>query len=175
MKYLIVLLLLIHSLSWSNELVLNCTPQEYKMFDGIIFNENNLTDEDLNTISFIMRINESMNYIELDTSSGFKRKFPIDDEIYKEKIIKKPNFIIECAICKLRNKLDAKKCHNCRVNNAIMSGDLTVQSLQEQLSQYHNTKVKSIVNGLSKDALHGWLNRAQLIIQGLRPMCESFP
>ncbi len=40
------------------------------MFDGIIFNENNLTDEDLNTISFIMRINESMNYIELNTSSG---------------------------------------------------------------------------------------------------------
>ena len=58
MKYLIVLLLLIHSLSWSNELVLNCTPQEYKMFDGIIFNENNLTDEDLKTISFIM-LNES--------------------------------------------------------------------------------------------------------------------
>ena len=86
MKYLIVLLLLIHSLSWSNELVLNCTPQEYKMFDGIIFNENNLTDEDLNTISFIMRINESMSYIELETSSGFTRKFTIDDEIHNTKI-----------------------------------------------------------------------------------------
>ena len=86
MKYLIVLPLLIHSLSWSNELVLNCTPQEYKMFDGIVFTEDNLTEEDLNTISFIMRINKSMNYIELNTSSGFTKKFPIGDEILNEKI-----------------------------------------------------------------------------------------
>ena len=86
MSKLIVLFFLIPSFSWSNIVILNCTPKEYKMFDGIIFNENNLTDEDLNTISFIMRINESMNYIELNTSSGFTKKFPIGDEILNEKI-----------------------------------------------------------------------------------------
>ena len=86
MKTLLALLLLIPSLSWGNLLELKCTPKEYKMFDGIIFNENNLTVEDLNTISFIMRINESMSYIELETSSGFARKFPIDDEIHITKI-----------------------------------------------------------------------------------------
>ena len=86
MKTLLALLLLIPSLSWGNLLELKCTPKEYKMFDGIIFNENNLTVEDLNTISFIMRINESMSYIELETSSGFTRKFPIDDEIHNTKI-----------------------------------------------------------------------------------------
>ena len=86
MKTLIALLLLIPDLSWGNLLELKCTPKEYKMFDGIIFNENNLTVEDLNTISFIMRINESMSYIELETSSGFTRKFPIDDEIHNTKI-----------------------------------------------------------------------------------------
>ena len=86
MKTLIALLLLIPDLSWGNLLELKCTPKEYKMFDGIIFNENNLTVEDLNTISFIMRINESMSYIELETSSGFARKFPIDDEIHITKI-----------------------------------------------------------------------------------------
>ena len=86
MKNLLVLLLLIPSLSWGDVIELKCTPKEYKMFDGIIFNENNLTDEDLNTISFIMRINESMNYIELNTSSGFTKKFPIGDEILNEKI-----------------------------------------------------------------------------------------
>ena len=86
MKTLIALLLLIPDLSWGNLLELKCTPKEYKMFDGIIFNENNLTVEDLNTISFIMRINESMSYIELETSSGFARKFQIDDEIHITKI-----------------------------------------------------------------------------------------
>ena len=86
MKTLLVLLLLIPSLSWGDVIELKCTPKEYKMFDGIIFNENNLTDEDLNTISFIMRINETMSYIELETSSGFTRKFPIDDEINNTKI-----------------------------------------------------------------------------------------
>ncbi len=86
MKTLIALLLLIPDLSWGNLLELKCTPKEYKMFDGIIFTENNLTVEDLNTISFIMRINESMSYIELETSSGFTRKFPIDDEIHNTKI-----------------------------------------------------------------------------------------
>ncbi len=86
MKKLFVILSLIPSLSWGNLLELKCTPKEYKMFDGIIFTKNNLTVEDLNTISFIMRINESMSYIELETSSGFTRKFPIDDEIYNKKI-----------------------------------------------------------------------------------------
>ena len=80
------LLLLIPDLSWGNILELKYTLKEYKMFDGIIFTENNLTVEDLNTISFIMRINESMSYIELETSSGFTRKFPIDDEIHNTKI-----------------------------------------------------------------------------------------
>ena len=41
------------------------------MFDGIIFTEKNLTDEDLNTISFIMRINKPMKYVELETTSEF--------------------------------------------------------------------------------------------------------
>ena len=86
MRKLIVLFFLIPSFSWCNVVILICTPKEYKMFDGIIFNENNLTDEDLNTISFIMRIDESMNYIELNTSSGFTKKFPIGDEILNEKI-----------------------------------------------------------------------------------------
>jgi len=86
MKILLAVLLLIPSLGWGNLIELKCTPKEYKMFDGIIFNENNLTDEDLNTISFIMRINKSMNYIELNTSSGFTKKFPIGKEIHKEKI-----------------------------------------------------------------------------------------
>ena len=86
MKKLFVILFLIPSLSWGNLLELKCTPKEYKMFDGIIFTKNNLTVEDLNTISFIMRINESMSYIELETSSGFTRKFPIDDEIHNTKI-----------------------------------------------------------------------------------------
>ena len=86
MKKLFVILFLIPSLSWGNLLELKCTPKEYKMFDGIIFTKNNLTVEDLNTISFIMRINESMSYIELETSSGFTRKFPIDDETHNEKI-----------------------------------------------------------------------------------------
>ena len=86
MKKLFVILFLIPSLSWGNLLELKCTPKEYKMFDGIIFTKNNLTVEDLNTISFIMRINESMSYIELETSSGFTRKFPIDDEIHNTNI-----------------------------------------------------------------------------------------
>ena len=86
MKTLLTLLLFIPSLGWGNLIELKCKPKEYKMFDGIIFTENNLTDEDLNTISFIMRINESMSYIELETSSGFKRKFLIDDEIHNKKI-----------------------------------------------------------------------------------------
>ena len=86
MKTLLTLLLFIPSLGWGNLIELKCKPKEYKMFDGIIFTENNLTDEDLNTISFIMRINESMSYIELETSSGFTRKFPIDDEIHNTKI-----------------------------------------------------------------------------------------
>lgn len=86
LKTLLTILIFIPSLSWGNLIELKCTPKEYKMFDGIIFNENNLTDEDLNTISFIMRINKSMNYIELNTSSGFTKKFPIGKEIHKEKI-----------------------------------------------------------------------------------------
>ena len=86
MRKLIVLFFLIPSFSWSNVVILNCTPKEYKMFDGIIFTEKNLTDEDLNTISFIMRINKFMKYIELETTSGFKRKFLIDDKKSKTKI-----------------------------------------------------------------------------------------
>ena len=54
MKTLLALLLLIPSLSWGNLIKLKCTPKEYKMFDGIVFTEDNLTDEDLNTISFII-------------------------------------------------------------------------------------------------------------------------
>ena len=86
MRKLIVLFFLIPSFSWSNVVILNCTPKEYKMFDGIIFTEKNLTDEDLKTISFIMRINEPMKYIELETTSGFKRKFLIDNKKSKTKI-----------------------------------------------------------------------------------------
>ena len=86
MKTLLTLLLFIPTIGWGNLIELLCKPKEYKMFDGIIFTENNLTDEDLNTISFIMRINESMSYIELETSSGFTRKFPIDYEIHNTKI-----------------------------------------------------------------------------------------
>ena len=79
MRKLILLFFLIPSFSWSNVIILNCTPKEYKMFDGIIFTEKNLTEEDLNTISFIMRINKPMKYVELETTSGFKRKFLIDN------------------------------------------------------------------------------------------------
>ena len=86
MRLIITLLLLFPGLIWGGVIELKGTPQEYKMFDGIIFTKNNLTVEDLNTISFIMRINESMNYIELNTSSGFTKKFPIGDEILNEKI-----------------------------------------------------------------------------------------
>ena len=86
MRKLIVLFFLIPSFSWSNLVILNCTPKEYKMFDGIIFTEKNLTDEDLKTISFIMRINKPMKYIELETTSGFKRKFLIDNKKSKTKI-----------------------------------------------------------------------------------------
>ena len=86
MRKLIVLFFLIPSFSWCNVVILNCTPKEYKMFDGIIFTEKNLTDEDLKTISFIMRINKPMKYIELETTSGFKRKFLIDNKKSKTKI-----------------------------------------------------------------------------------------
>ena len=86
MRKLIVLFFLIPSFSWCNEVILICTPKEYKMFDGIIFTEKNLTDEDLKTISFIMRINKPMKYIELETTSGFKRKFLIDNKKSKTKI-----------------------------------------------------------------------------------------
>ena len=86
MRKLILLFFLIPSFSWSNIVILNCTPKEYKMFDGIIFTEKNLTDQDLNTISFIMRINKPMKYIELETTSGFKRKFLIDNKKNKTKI-----------------------------------------------------------------------------------------
>ena len=86
MRKLIVLFFLIPSFSWCNVVILICTPKEYKMFDGIIFTEKNLTDEDLKTISFIMRINKPMKYIELETTSGFKRKFLIDDKKSKTKI-----------------------------------------------------------------------------------------
>ena len=86
MRKLIVLFFLIPSFSWSNVIILNCTPKEYKMFDGIIFTEKNLTEEDLNTISFIMRINKPMKYVELETTSGFKRKFLIDNKKSKTKI-----------------------------------------------------------------------------------------
>ena len=86
MRKLIVLFFLIPSFSWSSVVILNCTPKEYKMFDGIIFTEKNLTDEDLKTISFIMRINKPMKYIELETTSGFKRKFLIDNKKSKTKI-----------------------------------------------------------------------------------------
>ena len=80
MKTLLALLLFIPSLGWGNLIELKCKPKEYKMFDGIIFTENNLTDEDLNTISFIMLINKSLNYMELETSSGFTKRFSIDEE-----------------------------------------------------------------------------------------------
>ena len=86
MRKLIVLFFLIPSFSWCNVVILICTPKEYKMFDGIIFTEKNLTDEDLKTISFIMRINKPMKYIELETTSGFKRKFLIDNKKSKTKI-----------------------------------------------------------------------------------------
>ena len=86
MSKLIVLFFLIPSFSWCNVVILICTPKEYKMFDGIIFTEKNLTDEDLKTISFIMRINKPMKYIELETTSGFKRKFLIDNKKNKSKI-----------------------------------------------------------------------------------------
>ena len=86
MSKLIVIFFLIPSLSWSNIVILNCTPKEYKMFDGIIFTEKNLTEEDLSTISFIMRINKPMKYVELETTSGFKRKFLIDNKKSKTKI-----------------------------------------------------------------------------------------
>ena len=86
MRNLIILFFLIPSFSWSKVVILNCTPKEYKMFDGIVFTEKNLTDEDLNTISFIMRINKPMKYIELETTSGFKRKFLIDNKKSKTKI-----------------------------------------------------------------------------------------
>ena len=86
MRKLIVLFFLIPSFSWCNVVILICTPKEYKMFDGIIFTEKNLTDEDLKTISFIMRINKPMKYIELETTSGFKRKFLIDNKKSKIKI-----------------------------------------------------------------------------------------
>ena len=86
MRKLILLFFLIPSFSWSNVIILNCTPKEYKMFDGIIFTEKNLTEEDLNTISFIMRINKPMKYVELETTSGFKRKFLIDNKKSKTKI-----------------------------------------------------------------------------------------
>ena len=86
MRKLIVLFFLIPSFSWSSVVILNCTPKEYKMFDGIIFTEKNLTDEDLKTISFIMRINKPMKYIELETTSGFKSKFLIDNKKSKTKI-----------------------------------------------------------------------------------------
>ena len=79
LKFLLTILVLIPSLSWGNSVILNCTPKEYKMFDGISFNENNLTDEDLNSISFIMIINKPMKYIEIETTSGFKRKFSIEN------------------------------------------------------------------------------------------------
>ena len=45
--------------------------------------QKNLT---LKTISFIMRINKPMKYIELETTSGFKRKFLIDNKKSKTKI-----------------------------------------------------------------------------------------
>ena len=86
MRKLIVLFFLIPSFSLCNVVILICTPKEYKMFDGIIFTEKNLTDEDLKTISFIMRINKPMKYIELETTSGFKRKFLIDNKKSKTKI-----------------------------------------------------------------------------------------
>ena len=80
MKTLLTLLLFIPSLCWGNLIELKCKPKEYKMFDGIIFTQNDLTIEDLNTISFNMRINKSLNYMELETSSGFTKRFSIDDE-----------------------------------------------------------------------------------------------
>lgn len=86
MKTLLTLLLLVPSLSWGNLIELKCTPKEYKMFDGIVFTEDNLTDVDLNTISFIMRINKSMKYIELETSSGFIKRFPTEDKKHNAKI-----------------------------------------------------------------------------------------
>ena len=79
LKFLLTILVLIPSLSWGDVIELKCTPKEYKMFDGISFNENNLTDEDLNSISFIMIINKPMKYIEIETTSGFKRKFSIEN------------------------------------------------------------------------------------------------
>ena len=86
MKTLLTLLLFIPTLGWGNLIELLCKPKEYKMFDGIIFTENNLTDEDLNTISFIMRINKSLNYMELKTSSGFTKRFSIDEETHNTNI-----------------------------------------------------------------------------------------
>ena len=94
MRKLIVLFFLIPSFSWCNVVILICTPKEYKMFDGIIFTEKNLTDEDLKTISFIMRINKPMKYIELETTSGFKRKFLIDKSLVqiKDTIVNHSNY-----------------------------------------------------------------------------------
>ena len=86
MKTLLTLLLFIPTLGWGNLIELKCKPKEYKMFEGIIFTENNLTDEDLNTISFIMRINKSLNYMELKTSSGFTKRFSIDEETHNTNI-----------------------------------------------------------------------------------------
>lgn len=85
-----LIIIIIPCLSWGNEIILSCTPKVYKMFDGVSFNKSNLTDEDLETISFKMKIDKLLNYIGLETSSGFKKKFEIN---YIDKFIVKASGI----------------------------------------------------------------------------------
>ena len=88
--------------------------------------------------------------------------------LYEEKKDEKPNYITECVVCGRRNKMTARWCHNCRVNNPIMSGVVTTESVAARAEAYHLDTVRSFVNGMSKKQLFGWVDRAQLVIQGLR-------
>ena len=87
---------------------------------------------------------------------------------YKEEVVEKPNYITECVVCHRRNKMAASRCHFCRVGNPIMSGVVTMESVAARAEDHHIASVRALVDGMAKDELFGWIDRAQLVIQGVR-------
>ena len=87
---------------------------------------------------------------------------------YHEPVVVKPNYTTDCVVCNRRNKMTAKRCHFCKVNNAVMSGDVTTTYLASRAHNHHVSAIEALVNGVANEELFGWLDKAQLIIQGIR-------
>ena len=79
---------------------------------------------------------------------------------------------VDCAICGARNTsrglVPPKRCHNCRVKEMVLRGEMTTESLSIDLQ---TTIAKSDEQmGYTAEMVdqYSWLDRAQLLAQGIR-------